>query len=664
MNLIRSLMGRRQFLIAAGVTSTSALALKNLGGIVDPVFNANTANAADKSGSSDVKSAGYRYSHLLSPLLIGDKIVKNRMIHTVGSPPHFLQGPENFPSEVMRTFYSTVAKGCAIVLCPTVLGSGQGAPQVSKREGFGDSIHMSSYDTTDPGVQNYIAQIIEGVHSLGSLVLGGSVGGSDVVATAKSLQDQGVDVVTMGARNLKDKNAMRAAMDQMQAVKKATNLIITIYMTIQHPLLKPETSDSVTMNCPTLEEAITAAKAFDGLADIFQFRPAAAMGMHPTGWNMDEGKPDVLYLSKAIRDAGIKMILAPNAGFQDLDENEKFIADGLCDMITMSRPWHADTEYGKKAYEGRGEDVVPCIQCNRCHGPGFTGPWFAACSVNPKMGLAPTVATIEPPTRSKKVAVIGGGPAGMKAAIIAAERGHKVTIYEKSDSLGGLLKHADYSSYKWPHKRYKNFLIRQVKKAGVEVLLKTEATPDMIRSKGYEAVLAAIGADIIVPKIPGSDAKNVYDLMAVYGREKELGKNVVIIGGGEFGVETGIYLAKAGHKITMITGEKELLRVERVHWPEYIVNVYEGLDNFYYVLEAMPKSISEGKVTYVDAKGNEKSIQADSVVLYGGLRQKKADALKFAGSAKNTFLAIGECGGKGGNILNVTHSAFFAASQI
>jgi|WetSurSiteA1Bulk_404760.scaffolds.fasta_scaffold15564_1 thioredoxin reductase len=664
MRLIQSLMGRRQFLVAAGVTSTAALAGKKLAGIIDPVFQTGVANAADKTAAADQKGTAFRYSHLLSPLMIGDKIVKNRMIHTVGSPPHFLQGPENFPSDVMRTFYSTVAKGSAIVLCPTITGSGQGAPQVSKKEGFGDSIHMSDYDSTDPGVQNYIAQIIEGVHSMGSLVLGGSIGGSDVVETAKALQDQGVDVVTMGARNLSDKNAVRAAMDQMQAVKKATSLIITMYMTIQHPLLRPETSDSVTRNCPTLEEAIAAAKSFEGLVDIFQFRPAAAMGMHPTGWNQEEGKPEVLYLAKAIRDAGIKMILAPNAGFQDLDENEKFIADGTCDMITMSRPWHADTEYGKKAYEGRGEDVVPCILCNRCHGPGFTGPWYAACSVNPKMGLSSTVMAIEPPTRSKKVAVIGGGPAGMKAAIVASERGHKVTIYEKSDSLGGLLKHADYSSYKWPQKRYKNYLIRQVKKAGIEVLFKTEATPEIIKAKGYEVVLAAIGADVIVPRIQGSDSKNVYDLMAVYGREKELGKNVVIIGGGEFGVETGMYLAKAGHRITMLTSEKELLRVERVHYPEYIVDVYEHLDNFYYILEAMPKGISEGKVAYTDAKGNEKSIQADSVVLYGGLRQKKADALKFAGSAKNAFLAIGECGGKGGNILNVTHSAFFAASQI
>lgn len=663
MNLIKSLMGRRQFLAAAGVTSAAAFAGNKIVNAIDPIFKSGEAMAAEKSGTAE-KGTADRYSHLLSPLMIGDKIVKNRMIHTVGSPPHFLQGPETFPSNVTRIFYSTVAKGAAIVLCPTALGSGQGAPQVSKREGVGDSVHMSAYDAADPGVQNYIAQIIEGVHSMGSLVLGGSVGGNDVVATAKALQEQGVDVVTMGTRNLSDKSAIRAAMDQMEAVKKATNLIITMYLTIQHPLLRPETSDSITRNSPTLDEAIAAAKAFEGLVDIFQLRPAAAMGMHPTGWNMEKGKPAALYLAKAIRDAGVKMLLAPNAGFQDLDENEEFIASGACDMITMSRAWHADMEYGKKAYEGRGEDVVPCILCNRCHGPGFTGPWYAACSVNPKIGLSSTVAAIEPPTRSRKVAVIGGGPAGMKAAITAAERGHKVTLYEKSDTLGGLLRHADYSSYKWPYKKYKDYLVRQVKKNGVEVLLKTEATPEMVKAKGYDVVLAAIGADVIVPKIPGSDGRNVYDLMAVYGREKELGKNVVIIGGGEFGVETGIYLAAAGHRTTILTSEKELLRVERVHYPEYIVDTYEHLDKFYYILEAMPKGISEGEVTYTDAKGDEKSIKADSVVLYGGLRQKKVDALKFSGSAKNAFLAIGECGGKGGNILNVTHSAFFAASQI
>ena len=96
------------------MTSGSALALNKLADIVDPVLETGLANAADKSGAAE-KGTAYRYSQLLSPLMIGDKIVKNRMIHTVGSPPHFMQGPENFPADVSRIFYSRGERYCFLV---------------------------------------------------------------------------------------------------------------------------------------------------------------------------------------------------------------------------------------------------------------------------------------------------------------------------------------------------------------------------------------------------------------------------------------------------------------------------------------------------------------------------------------------------------------------
>ena len=201
-------------------------------------------------------------------------------------------------------------------------------------------------------------------------------------------------------------------------------------------------------------------------------------------------------------------------------------------------------------------------------------------------------------------------------------------------------------------------------KGGVEVHLSTEATPEMIKSKGYDVVIAAVGADPNVSRIPGSDGKNVYDIINVYSKEKELGRNVVVIGGGEYGVETGMFLARAGHKTTMLTSGKELLPVERVHYEEIMVDVYDHLENFSYILEAMATRISDGKVTYTDAKGNEKSIQADSVVLYAGLKAKQDEALKFYGSARNAFFAIGDCTGKCGDVQKVIRNAFFTASQI
>jgi NADPH-dependent 2,4-dienoyl-CoA reductase/sulfur reductase-like enzyme len=347
-----------------------------------------------------------------------------------------------------------------------------------------------------------------------------------------------------------------------------------------------------------------------------------------------------------------------------LDENEEFIASGQCDLITMIRPFHADFEYAQKAYEGRGEDVVPCMQCNKCHGLSMEGPWTSVCSVNPKLGIEPAVRIITPPALLKTVAVIGGGPAGMQAAITSAERGHRVTLYEKNAFLGGLLRHSDFSPYKWALRRYKDYLIRQVNKAGVDVRLNTDATPEMIKAKGYDAVLVALGSEPNIPRIPGSDGENVYDIVNVYPREKELGKNVVVIGGGEFGVGTGMFLARAGHKTTILTSDKELLTIKRVHWEEIIADVYETLDNFDFILEAVPTAISKGSVTYTDAKGNRKSIDADSVVLYAGLKPKQDDALAFYGSAKKAFFTIGDCNGEGGSVQRVIRNAFFTASQI
>jgi NADPH-dependent 2,4-dienoyl-CoA reductase/sulfur reductase-like enzyme len=682
MNLIRSFMGRRQFLAAAGVTSASALAFGKLPGVIAPVFKTGEAMAADKPETAGVKGASSRYSHLLSPLKIRNTILKNRIIHTVGIP-HFLQGPETWPSDVYREYYARFARnGAAIVAVPGVVvssASGTGRP-VSRKGTYQDSAHMERFDTSDPAVENYFDQIIEAVHACGSLVAAGGMGGGmgpgggganqsskqmieAAVTRAKALEDKGVDVMSMGG-NFRDKDSVKQAIDQIQAVKNATNMIITMSLNVRHVFDRPETFDYNVLTEPALEDAVSIAKMYEGAIDILQFRCGAAIGSHPSTWQQEEGKPNSLIIARAIRASGAKIYLSPNGGFQDLDENEKFIASGQCDFITMIRPFHADFEYAQKAYAGRGEDVVPCIQCNKCHGLSMDGPWTSVCTVNPKLGIEPAVRIITPPVSSMKVAVIGGGPGGMMAAITAAERGHKVTLYEKNSVLGGLLLHTDYSPYKWALRRYKNYLVRQVKKAGIEVHLSTAATPEMIKAEGYDAVMAAVGADPNVPRIPGADGKNVYDVINVYSKEKELGRNVVVIGGGEYGVETGMFLAKTGHKTTMLTSGKELLPVKRVHYEEIMVDVYDHLENFSYILEAIATRISDGKVTYTDVDGNEKSIQADSVALYSGLKAKQDEALKFYGSAGNAFFTIGDCTGKCGDVQKVIRNAYFTACQI
>jgi NADPH-dependent 2,4-dienoyl-CoA reductase/sulfur reductase-like enzyme len=289
--------------------------------------------------------------------------------------------------------------------------------------------------------------------------------------------------------------------------------------------------------------------------------------------------------------------------------------------------------------------------------------------VNPKLGVPESVKLIKPSSNiSKKIAVIGGGPAGMKAAITAAERGHRVIIYEKKDYLGGNLFHSDFAKCQWPVKDYKDYLIHQVKKVGIEVHLKTTATPEMIKSKGYDAVMVGLGSEPVISKIPGAYGKNIWNVTNVWGREQELGKNIVMIGGGEFGTETAIHLVQKGAKVTAITSEKKLATPTGPFNLSVMIDMAENLEGLTIITEAIATGISGNKVTYRDVEGNQKSVLADSVVIYAGFKPKTEDAMKFYGSA-GEFYTIGDCHENntlipGGNIQKTTRSAFFAAAWI
>jgi NADPH-dependent 2,4-dienoyl-CoA reductase/sulfur reductase-like enzyme len=369
-------------------------------------------------------------------------------------------------------------------------------------------------------------------------------------------------------------------------------------------------------------------------------------------------------MAEAVKKSGANIAVVTVGGYQNLDVCENVIASGKADFISMARAWISNSDFGRKAYEGREEDVVPCLRCNKCISSGYMDSGATVCSVNPAYGFEHKIETmIEPPTEIKKVAIVGGGCAGMEAALIAAGRGHQVTLYEKSDALGGLLKTSNNVSFKWPLKNFKNYLVRQIKKTNVKVCLNTEATPEMLKREEYDAVFAAVGAEPIVPDIPGVDGKNVVFAQDVYGNEYVLAENVVVIGGGETGVETGMHLVEKGHRVTVLEmGDVLAPRSPTIHFYSMFKEAWEKLENFKFILNVRCNGIGKDEVTYVDAEGKEHSIEAGSVVIAVGYKPKNDLALEFA-RAGDRFFIIGDCN-KVGNVQKVMRSAYSTASML
>jgi 2,4-dienoyl-CoA reductase-like NADH-dependent reductase (Old Yellow Enzyme family)/thioredoxin reductase len=594
----------------------------------------------------------------------------------------------------MRNFYVKLARdGAAMITCRIMERS---IPR--SQLGGGDSAHMIIYDLKDYGVQNYLDQMVEAIHVYGTKVLAplevdepGTEPGappqttgstatkmsvdtlqeviSGAAAEAKFFASHGFDGIRMRdlltpyLRHRTDayggsiQNSARFVIELCAAIKKECGQDFLINLPIR--IVNPLVSSNEDYMAFSLDEIVGFGNMWEGSVDILNI----GAGASSLGFVTEKNKHTNLDFSQAVKESGSGIITAVSGGFHNVEKNESVIADGKSDLICVGRPLLCEPKYGEKVYEGRGEDVAPCIQCNKCHGISWNSDWYTVCSVNPELALEPAVRGIEAPRASRKVAVIGGGPAGMKAAVTAAERGHQVTLYEKTGSLGGLLRHADFSPYKWPLKEFKDYLVRQLTKNGVEVVFHTEATPNMIKSKGYEVVLAATGSEPVIPRIPGADDSDVWNVVDVYGREKELGKHVVLIGGGEIGTETGIYLASSGHNVTALTSGRELVQMYRVHYPELVAATFQNMNNTRTITEVTATRISAGKVFYRDSAGSEKSIQADSVVVYSGFSAKKDEALTFSGSAKR-FFAIGDCSEMGGNVQRSIRSAFFAASQV
>lgn len=400
----------------------------------------------------------------------------------------------------------------------------------------------------------------------------------------------------------------------------------------------------------TVADTIEFCKLADGLIDIIHLRSGEMDPQHPLGYTSTEAMPtpyldEMAKVTQAVRALGLNLVVGASAGFQDPAWANAAVAEGKCDLVYLARAWINNLDYGQKVYEGRGEDVVPCIRCNKCHVSNGKDMWRSVCSVNPEIGFQDKLERmVAPPGPSKKIAVVGGGPAGLEFARIAVQRGHTVTLYEASDKLGGQLKHADYPSFKWPLKQFKNFMIGQMGKLGVQVLLNTRATPELLSGKGYDVVAVAVGSTPSAPPMPGIDGPNVHFAAQIYGSlEDRLSDEIVMIGGGEIGVETALYLCELGKRVTVLEMLPELIAdAPHAHYKNMVHNYWRNQPNFRFQCGVTVTSIDSDGVNYIDHRGQPHKIVCGDVLLSIGSRPLTDEAMSFAGVA-DRMLVLGDC---------------------
>ena len=412
----------------------------------------------------------------------------------------------------------------------------------------------------------------------------------------------------------------------------------------------------------TLEESAAFLNEAKKYIDIVQLRTFEVDHAHPTSFNLEE-TPFLKYgeyMKKHVPDLVIGVI----GGFHYADTCEKALADGKADLICAARAFVSNPDYGDLILEGRGDDIVPCLRCNKCHGRGEHDPFVSVCSVNPLIGLEHRVhQLVKPPVRSKKVAVIGGGPAGMRCALFLLDRGHTPVLYEAEPVLGGQIVHADYADFKWTLRDYKNYLIHQLEKRGVEMYIGVKATPEMIAAGDYDAVVVANGAEMLTLPIPGADRDKLVYALEAFAHPERLGEKVVVIGGGEVGVETALYIAKKGHDTTVVEMRDRLSADSTaIHYYSMFEEAWLAEPNFHGITGVKVARIEEGAVVYTDKEGVEHSLPADSVVMCAGRVPREKEALAFYGSAPE-FYMIGDCK-KPASVQQLNRHAWSVANRI
>ena len=345
----------------------------------------------------------------------------------------------------------------------------------------------------------------------------------------------------------------------------------------------------------------------------------------------------------------------------DADMAARVIESGMADIVAMGRPLLADPDWGTKVAAGKACDIRRCISCNKGCTDAIQNRQFLSCVLNAENGYENT-RSIQPAAQKKKIAVLGGGPAGLEAARVAALRGHDVTLFEKTTSLGGQLNIACVPPRKEEMRRAAQDLIHAVCNAGVHLCMGQTRTAEQLKDAGFEAVINAVGAHSAAPRIPGIDSVNVADAWKVLAGEQQVYGTVAVIGGGMVGCETAEYLAARGCKVSVIEMMDKIAAGESVTILPTLLENYKT-----YGVEQYPshkvKEFRMDAVVCENKDGAEVTIPCDYIVLAMGARSNAFDAAALEAAGIPVY-SIGDAAGKAADISNAIRTGYDTACQL
>ena len=396
--------------------------------------------------------------------------------------------------------------------------------------------------------------------------------------------------------------------------------------------------------------------ALDITSGIYESPPAWHAWIYPI-YDMAPGCR--VYLAEAIKQVvDIPVIASGKLGDPVLAE--EVINERKADLVALGRPLLADPELPNKVAEERLDDIRPCLYCDEGCVGGLSHLWHIGCQVNEALGREGEY-PIKQAQKVKRVGVVGGGPAGMEAARVAALRGHNVTLFEKENKLGGQLIAASIPHFKQPIREYLRYLKNQIEKLGVKTELSREVTPELVKALEPDVVILATGATHLIPDIPGVTGGNIATATEILLGTKEVDRKVAIIGGGQVGSELAWDLAEQGKKVTVVEMTYAIASDMNLFSRFYLLNKLTelGVDT---VIGAAVEEVTDRSVAFVDMNGNKKVIQVDTIVLAAGFMPNNELEQELEGQVPELY-SIGDCV-KLNKIRGAIHSGSRIARQI